>query len=100
MAYGTVITSKTPGRKVNLAFRIVAVSSLIAALGQVTLGGVVRVTESGLGCPDWPLCHGGIIPPFELSTLIEYAHRLSASVLGLIVLALAALAWLFYRYNY
>ena len=92
-----VITPRTPGRRVGLAFRIVALSSLIAALGQVTLGGVVRVTESGLGCPDWPLCHGGIIPPFELSTLIEYTHRLSASALGLLVLALAALAWVFYR---
>ena len=84
----------------RLTFRIVAVAALAAAFGQVTLGGVVRVTGSGLGCPDWPLCHGRIIPPVELATFIEYSHRLSASALGLLILAVAALAWLFYRSNY
>ena len=52
-----------------------------------SIGGVVRITESGLGCPDWPLCHGRIIPPFDAATLIEYSHRLMASVVGLLVLA-------------
>ena len=74
-------------------------AALVAAFAQVTLGGIVRVTGSGLGCPDWPLCHGRIIPPLETATLIEYSHRLSASVLGVLVLAAAAMAWLFYRSN-
>ncbi len=72
---------------------------MIAAFGQVTLGGVVRVTDSGLGCPDWPLCHGQIIPPFSVPTLIEYSHRLSAFVLSLFVAATAALSWLHFRDN-
>ena len=83
----------------RVAYRIVVLAALIAAVGQVALGGVVRVTGSGLGCPDWPLCHGGIIPPFELETLIEYSHRLSASVLGILVLAASLLAWRFLREN-
>lgn len=70
------------------------VAAIVAAFGQVTLGGVVRVTDSGLGCPDWPLCHGQLIPPFEVATLIEYSHRLSASVLGVLVLGTAVIAWL------
>ena len=87
----------TPTQRVRLVFRVVAVAAVAAAVSQVALGGVVRVTGSGLGCPDWPLCHGRVIPPFDLATLIEYSHRLSASVLMLLVLASAALAWTFYR---
>jgi heme A synthase len=75
------------------AFRIVALVALVAAVGQVSLGGVVRVTGSGLGCPDWPLCHGQVLPPLELTTLIEYSHRLSATALGVLVLATAVMAW-------
>ncbi|MCI0440436.1 MAG: COX15/CtaA family protein [Chloroflexi bacterium] len=87
------------GSRVHLIFRIVAIAALVAAFGQVTLGGVVRVTGSGLGCPDWPLCHGRLIPPFELATLIEYTHRLSASALGVLIFAATLLALLFYRRN-
>ena len=77
-----------------MAFRVVIMASILAAIGQIALGGVVRVTDSGLGCPDWPLCHGSLIPPFEFHTLIEYSHRLSASTLGLLVLAGTVIVWL------
>lgn len=80
-------------------FRIVVIAAILAAFGQVTLGGVVRVTDSGLGCPDWPLCHGQLIPPFEVATLIEYSHRLSASVLSLLVLGTTVIAWIYYRHR-
>ena len=85
------------GHKSRQWFQIVALVALVAAVVQVTLGGVVRVTDSGLGCPDWPLCHDQIVPHLEYHTLIEYFHRLSAAVLGLLVLALAGLAWRSYR---
>ena len=81
------------------AFPVVALAALIAAVGQTTLGGVVRVTGSGLGCPDWPLCHGKVIPPLEYHALIEYSHRLSATVVGFLVLALVFMAWRRYRYD-
>ena len=86
-----------PGQQSRVAFRIVAVAALVAAIGQVVLGGVVRVTDSGLGCPDWPLCYGRIVPPLELASLIEYSHRLSATLLGVLVLAVAVMAWRYYR---
>ena len=95
-----MIQPRAPGQRAQLAFRIVAAAALVAALAQVTLGGIVRVTGSGLGCPDWPLCHGRIIPPLEFATLIEYSHRLSASALVLLILAVTALAWGAYRSNH
>ena len=88
-----------PSVRAQAWFRIVVVAAIVAALGQVTLGGVVRVTGSGLGCPDWPLCHGQIIPPFDAPTLIEYSHRLSATVLGLFVVGTAIIVWMRHRHD-
>lgn len=46
----------------------------------IVVGGVVRITGSGLGCGDhWPKCHGSWIPPMSVDTLIEYTHRLLAA---------------------
>ena len=82
----------------NIApFQVVALFALIAAIAQISLGGVVRVSGSGLGCPDWPLCHGQIVPTLEFHALIEYSHRLTAMLVGFSTLILTALAWKQYR---
>ena len=63
------------------AFRIGARLSLVTTVllfGLIVLGSVVRTTGSGLACPDWPLCHGRLIPPFQFNVLIEWFHRLFA----------------------
>ncbi len=83
----------------NLLLALIVASST-AVFCLITLGGIVRITGSGLGCPDWPLCHGKLIPPFEFHTLIEYTHRLVASSTGIIVLATAVTAaWNQRRFN-
>ena len=80
-----------------LIYKIVALLSLVVSFIQITLGGFVRASESGLGCPDWPLCHGQIIPPMEFHTLIEYSHRLNGSVLGILVTILLIICLMNYR---
>ena len=79
------------------AFRVLTVVTVLGIFALVTLGGVVRLTGSGLGCPDWPLCHGKIIPPLDAPTLIEYSHRLMATAVGVLVLATALIIWRHYR---
>ena len=76
----------------NLVRRLAAVTA-IATLALVALGGVVRATGSGLGCPDWPRCHGRLLPPLEFHALIEYSHRLLASIVVVLVIATAWAAW-------
>ena len=79
------------------AFRSLALVTVLSILALVTLGGVVRLTGSGLGCPDWPLCHGKVVPQVDTATLIEYSHRLMSTVVGLLVLATALIVWRSYR---
>src|SRR5690349_14245619 len=66
----------------------------LAALSMIVLTGAgVRLTGSGLGCPDWPKCYGGSTPPLESHAVIEYTNRLITGIVGIAVIAAALLAW-------
>jgi cytochrome c oxidase assembly protein subunit 15 len=92
-------------------FKRLALLGAIMALCVVVLGAYVRLSDAGLGCPDWPGCYGTLTVPqsqaaiahaqtiFPDSTIEtgkawkEMIHRYLAGVLGLVVLALFVLAW-------
>lgn len=76
--------------------RLAAVTAALIYL-LIVVGGIVRVTGSGLGCPDWPLCYGQVLPPPEIEAIIEFSHRFVAGVGGLFILATAFFAWRDYR---
>ncbi len=65
------------------------------AVGLITLGGVVRITGSGMGCGDhWPLCNGRILPNLaDTLEVIEWSHRWVAALVTFAVAALAGIAW-------
>lgn len=67
------------------------------AFGVVVLGAYVRLTDAGLGCPDWPGCYGRPIPGVEAADAgkawREMIHRYAAGTLGVLVAALAVMAW-------
>jgi len=78
-------------------FRALSVATAVATYALVVLGGVVRVSGSGLGCPDWPLCHGRVLPPLDLHAIIEYSHRTAGSVTGLLIGLTVVFAWIGWR---
>lgn len=67
-------------------FQRLLLLTILLTFALVVVGGTVRATDSGLGCPDWPKCHGEFIPPAEFHTLIEFSHRTVASVVGFVFL--------------
>jgi cytochrome c oxidase assembly protein subunit 15 len=48
---------------------------VLAMYLNVASGAFVRLSGSGLGCPDWPLCHGGPVPPAQYHAVIEFSNR-------------------------
>jgi heme A synthase len=74
-----------------------AVATAIGTYLLIVVGGIVRVSGSGLGCPDWPTCHGQLVPPLETTAIIEYSHRLLGAIVSPLILATTLGAWLFRR---
>ncbi len=88
----------------TVGFRRLALTTVVATFLLVIVGGVVRVSDSGLGCGPagsglngWPFCNGDVVPGVNLNSMIEYSHRALASIVGILMIVLALLAIRSYR---
>jgi heme A synthase len=75
------------------AFRVSARVAFLLTFLLIGLGGIVHNTGSSLACPDWPLCFGQVMPVMEGGVAIEHSHRLLASLVGFICIALVVQAF-------
>jgi heme A synthase len=73
--------------------RRLSAASVIVALGTVMLGSWTRINGAGMTCPDWPLCHGMLIPSMADGTVWEWTHRLFAFCVAPLVVAVMVAAW-------
>jgi len=67
-------------------FRGFAIASALLAFVIAVLGSWVRINDAGLTCPDWPLCHGRLVPALAGGVVLEWSHRLVAFVEGFVIL--------------
>jgi heme A synthase len=90
----------------SAAYRRLALATVGATFLLIIVGGIVRVSESGLGCGPagaglngWPFCNGDVVPGLDLNSMIEYSHRAIAGIVGVMMLSLAVLAFRRHRAN-
>ena len=79
-------------------FHYLLLTSAVAIFLLIVLGGIVRVTESGGACLDWPTCFGQWTPPagwtlFNQGASLDYLHRLLTILVTPLILATAVIAW-------
>jgi len=73
-----------PPRRASRWLPGLAVSSAVAAYALIIFGSQVRVSDSGMGCPDWPLCSGSVGPIFQYHALMEQTHRYLAAIVTIL----------------
>jgi len=83
-----------------MPLRRLVLATAIATFALIVVGGVVRVSDSGLGCGPagsgfhgWPFCNGDVVPGVDFNSIVEYTHRVLAGVVSLMIVAIVVLAW-------
>jgi heme a synthase len=85
-------------------FRRIAYAAALLTFVLIIVGGVVRISDSGLGCgaggsgtKGWPLCDGRVVPLIDANMIVEYTHRIVAATVTILIATLVLLAWRRYR---
>jgi heme A synthase len=80
--------------------RRLVLATAIATFVLIIVGGVVRVSDSGLGCGPagsgfhgWPFCNGDVVPGVSLHSIVEYTHRAVAGIVTILIVSLVVVAW-------
>ncbi len=86
----------------SVGVRRLAVWTAVLTYLLIIWGGIVRVTGSGNGCgtsDQWPLCHGSLLPAWQLNTLIEFTHRWIVTVCTVLLIILTVATWVWHRHQ-
>jgi heme A synthase len=84
----------------RVRFRRLAYLTAALTFALIVVGGVVRISDSGLGCgaagsgtEGWPLCGGRVVPLIDTNMIVEYAHRILAAAVTILIAYLVWTAW-------
>ena len=96
---------------VRTRYRKIVLLTWFLTLDLIMFGAFVRLTDSGLGCPDWPGCYGNVTPIGAMHSIreavqampdgpvtlpkawIEMVHRYVGTVLGMLIIVIVWMAW-------
>ncbi|MBC5825250.1 MAG: protoheme IX farnesyltransferase [Candidatus Eremiobacteraeota bacterium] len=88
-----MIVSRRKTTLVKTALRAASLSATFFAFALVVWGGIVRINEAGMTCPDWPRCRGAWVPSLHGPVIYEWSHRFGAGILTALMLSTVTLAW-------
>src|SRR5713101_1799365 len=84
---------------ISKPFKLFTLWTVFITFALIAIGGIVRTTGSGLGCPDWPMCYGNAVPPYDIHALIEFSHRLTTTLVSISVVGMVVWVTLRYRHD-
>jgi heme A synthase len=76
-----------------MMFRAFSLAAAIAAFALAFLGSWIRINGAGMTCPDWPTCHGVLVPVLQGGVVLEWTHRVIAGVEGFLLLGAIVTGW-------